>query len=126
MSAQIPNYGEFAKLPLAQRKMILGMAARFGGDQLAPLFMAVYQQDPDPELRELARKELAEAGITVQGEGDRSIRRRHRHSRDRRWAGSASAGLRPAMRSASRRTRSGGGSWPITGPISRPRATRMA
>ncbi|KXK53697.1 MAG: hypothetical protein UZ13_00621 [Chloroflexi bacterium OLB13] len=69
MSAQIPNYGEFAKLPLAQRKMILGMAARFGGDQLTPLFMAVYQQDPDPELRELARKELAEAGITVQGEG---------------------------------------------------------
>ncbi|MBK9124661.1 MAG: hypothetical protein IPM16_16295 [Chloroflexi bacterium] len=69
MSAQIPNYDEFAKLPLAQRKMILGMAARFGGSQLAPLFMAVYQHDPDPELRALAIKELGEAGISVQGDG---------------------------------------------------------
>lgn len=69
MSAQIPNYDEFAKLPLVQRKMILDMAARFGGSQLAPLFMAVYQHDPDPDLRELARKKLAEAGITTQGDG---------------------------------------------------------
>src|SRR5690606_32983254 len=64
MSMQIPDYAVFAQMPASARKQSLEMIRRFAGQHSASLFLQVYQFDPDADLREMARQELAKQGIT--------------------------------------------------------------
>jgi hypothetical protein len=64
MSMQIPDYAVFAQMPASARRQSLEMIRRFAGQHSASLFLQVYQFDPDAELREMARQELAKQGIT--------------------------------------------------------------
>ena len=64
MSMQIPDYAVFAQMPTSARRQSLEMIRRFAGQHSATLFLQVYQFDPDAELREMARQELAKQGIT--------------------------------------------------------------
>src|SRR5690606_10510366 len=64
MSMQIPDYAVFAQMPAGARKQSLEMIRRFAGQHSATLFLQVYQFDPDADLREMARQELAKQGIT--------------------------------------------------------------
>lgn len=64
MSMQIPDYGAFAAMPTGARRQSIEMIRRFAGQHAATLFLQVYQFDPDADLRELARQELAKHGIT--------------------------------------------------------------
>jgi hypothetical protein len=64
MSMQIPDYSVFAQMPVSARRQSLEMIRRFAGQHSASLFLQVYQFDPDAELREMARQELAKQGIT--------------------------------------------------------------
>ena len=64
MSMQIPDYAVFAQMPAGARRQSLEMIRRFAGQHSATLFLQVYQFDPDADLREMARQELAKQGIT--------------------------------------------------------------
>ena len=64
MSMQIPDYAVFAQMPASARRQSLEMIRRFAGQHNASLFLQVYQFDPDADLREMARQELAKQGIT--------------------------------------------------------------
>lgn len=64
MSMQIPDYAVFAQMPASARKQSLEMIRRFASQHSAALFLQVYQFDPDADLREMARQELAKQGIT--------------------------------------------------------------
>jgi hypothetical protein len=64
MSMQIPDYAVFAQMPAGARRQSLEMIRRFAGQHSASLFLQVYQFDPDADLREMARQELAKQGIT--------------------------------------------------------------
>lgn len=64
MSMQIPDYSVFAQMPVDARRQSLDMIKRFAGKHAATLYLQVYQFDPDADLREFARRELAAQGIT--------------------------------------------------------------
>lgn len=64
MSMQIPDYAAFAQMPVVSRQKSLEVIRQFVGQTAAPLFLQVYQFDPDAGLRELARGTLREWGIT--------------------------------------------------------------
>jgi hypothetical protein len=51
-------------MPAGARRQSLEMIRRFAGQHSATLFLQVYQFDPDADLREMAREELAKQGIT--------------------------------------------------------------
>lgn len=64
MAMQIPDYTVFAQMPVEARKQSLAMIRRFAGKHATTLFLQVYQFDPDAEIREIARSELAKHGVT--------------------------------------------------------------
>jgi hypothetical protein len=74
MSQQVPNYDQFKQMTPDQRKNLLrvfgGIGSFFGmGEALRPLLMVAFEQDPDPEVRQMARDLLEKQGVRVRVEG---------------------------------------------------------
>ena len=69
MPAGIPDYDQFMRMTPAQRKNLLKISGFFAGKQLQPLLMVVYEKDPDPQIRQMAREMLEKQGVQIRVEG---------------------------------------------------------
>ena len=72
MNDQTFDYASFAKMPITIRKTLFDLVDRLAPAEGSAAYMMIYEQDPDPELREQARLELEKIGVHV-GETDRPL-----------------------------------------------------
>ncbi len=69
MPGGIPDYDQFMKMTPAQRKNLLKVVGWVAGKQIQPLLMLVFERDPDPEIRQMARQMLEKQGVQIRVEG---------------------------------------------------------
>lgn len=83
MPGGIPDYDQFMRMNPGQRKNLLRVLGWVTGNQIQPLLMVVFEQDPDPDIRQMAREMLEKRGVHVRvegGEGIDDVRRQERSS----------------------------------------------
>lgn len=83
MPGGIPDYDQFMRMNPSQRKNLLRVLGWMSGKQIQPLLMVVFEQDPDPDIRQMAREMLEKQGVHVRvegGEGLDDVRREERPS----------------------------------------------
>ncbi|MCU0463665.1 MAG: DUF308 domain-containing protein [Anaerolineae bacterium] len=83
MPGGVPDYDQFMRMNPGQRKNLLRVLGWMSGKQIQPLLMVVFEQDPDPDIRQMAREMLEKQGVHVRvegGEGLDDVRREERPS----------------------------------------------
>lgn len=73
MPGGIPDYDQFMRMNVGQRKNLLRVLGWVSGKQIQPLLMVVFEQDPDPDIRQMAREMLEKQGVHVRVEGGEGL-----------------------------------------------------
>ena len=68
MKDQVFDYEQYAQMPVSIRRTMLKQLGHLPISEANDAYMLIYERDPDPELHEMARKELEQNGIHVDGD----------------------------------------------------------